>query len=121
MQDAVFGNVGTIISFALGAPDARVMAQEFAPYFTEEDIINLDAYNVYMELMVEGMSSRPFSAVAGPLPDLPEDNRSEEILEKSRKNYGRSKERVVEAISKWSRTQFDLGMAKAEEARKEAN
>ncbi len=118
VQDAVFGNVGTIISFALGAPDAKVMAQEFAPYFTEEDIINLDAYNVYMELMVEGMSSRPFSAVTLPRPETPEDNRSEEILGKSREKYGRPKERVAEAISKWSKTQFDLGMAKAEEARK---
>ncbi len=118
VQDAVFGNVGTIISFALGAPDAKVMAQEFAPYFTEEDIINLDAFNVYMELMVDGMSSRPFSAVTLPRPEAPEEERSDIILEKSRGKYGRSRERVAGSISKWSKTQFDLGMAKAEEARK---
>ncbi|MFW6110077.1 MAG: type IV secretion system DNA-binding domain-containing protein [Patescibacteria group bacterium] len=116
MCDAVFGNVGTIISFTLGSQDAEVLANEFAPVFTAEDIIGLERYHVYLELMIDGMSSQPFSAVSLP-PVFDREGTADEVLELSRKKYGRSREKVEKAVAKWNNTRFDLGMSKAEEAR----
>jgi hypothetical protein len=60
VRDAVFGNVGTIITFRVGAPDATFMEAEFMPRFTPEDIINLPKYNVYLKLLIDGVTSQPF-------------------------------------------------------------
>ncbi len=116
MQDAVFGNIGTIISFALGAPDAKVLAPEFAPIFEENDLITLDKYNVYVKLMIDGMTSQPFSGVTMPPPDDPTGN-AKKAVELSRQKYGRPAEEVEARIKRWTEKQFDLGLAKAEEAR----
>jgi hypothetical protein len=62
VRKAIFGNVGTIISFRVGAEDAEYLAREFHPTFTEEDLINLPRYSIYLKLMVDGASSQPFSA-----------------------------------------------------------
>lgn len=61
--ESVIGNVGTIISFRLGPNDAKYMAQEFYPVFKQEDIINLPNYAIYLKLMIDGVPSKPFSAV----------------------------------------------------------
>ena len=116
MRDAVFGNVGTIISFALGAPDAKVLAPEFAPVFEENDLITLDKYNIYVKLMIEGMTSQPFSGVTLPPPDDPTGN-ARQVAELSREKYGRPAAEVEAKIRRWTEKQFDLGAAKAEEAR----
>lgn len=62
MQDAIVGNVGTIISFRLGMNDAELMAKEFYPVFSADDLISLPNYSVYLKLMVEGTVTSPFSA-----------------------------------------------------------
>jgi len=62
VRDAIFGNVGTIISFRVGAHDAAFLAREFAPKFDAEDFISLPRYHVYMRLMIDGEMSKPFSA-----------------------------------------------------------
>ena len=116
MRDAVFGNVGTIVSFALGAPDAKVLAEEFAPVFGEEDLISLEKYHIYLELMIDGMTSPPFSAVTLP-PFEDRVGEGSRVVDRSRESYGRDRKVVERAITKWSETQFDLGMAKAEEAK----
>jgi hypothetical protein len=63
IREAVLGNVGTLISFRLGAKDARYMAREFYQKFCQEDIINLPNYNIYLKLMIDGTPSKPFSAL----------------------------------------------------------
>ena len=63
VRDAILGKVGTMISFRVGAGDARVLEQEFFPEFTAADLAGLPNYNVYLRLMVDGQVSRPFSAV----------------------------------------------------------
>ncbi len=68
MRAAVFGNVGTLIAFQVGAEDAEYLAREFAPVFGEEDLINLPAYHIYLKLRMEGKTSRPFSAETLPPP-----------------------------------------------------
>src|SRR5436309_3328801 len=62
VRSAIFGNVGTIISFRLGAEDAQYLAREFFPVFGEEDFINLPPHHIYLRLMIDGMMSRAFSA-----------------------------------------------------------
>lgn len=62
VRHAVLGNVGTLISFRLGAEDAAVIAKELAPEFDPEDLLNLPNYTIYLKLMIDGAPSRPFSA-----------------------------------------------------------
>jgi len=62
VKNAVLGNVGTIILFRVGANDAEELAPEFVPVFTEEDIVNLPKYEIYLKLMIDGIASEPFSA-----------------------------------------------------------
>ncbi len=58
MRDAIPGNAATIISFRLGVTDAEILAKEFYPDFSVEDLINLLNYNIYLKLMIEGRVSR---------------------------------------------------------------
>ncbi len=62
VRSAIFGNVGTIIAFRVGATDAEHLAKEFYPVFTENDFVQLPRYTMYLKLMIEGTSSQPFSA-----------------------------------------------------------
>src|ERR1035437_6943146 len=70
VRAAVFGNVGTMITFRVGAFDAEVLEKEFAPQFTAEDLVNLGMYQMYLKLMIDGVGSVPFSATGiPPFPD----------------------------------------------------
>ena len=62
VRDAIFGNVGTIISFKVGLEDAKFLAEEFYPVFNQEDLINLPCYSIYLKLMINSKTSKPFSA-----------------------------------------------------------
>ena len=66
IKDAILGNVGTIIIFRIGAGDAEVFAQEFAPQFSVTDFTNLPNYHVYLKMMIDGKISQAFSAVTLP-------------------------------------------------------
>jgi hypothetical protein len=63
IRDAVLGNVGTIITFRVGATDAELLAPEFAPEITATDLTNLPNYHIYLKMMIDGGVSQPFSAV----------------------------------------------------------
>jgi len=63
IRHAILGNVGTLISFRVGAEDAPYLAKEFQPKFDVEDLINLPNYHIYLKLMIDGTPSQPFSAV----------------------------------------------------------
>ncbi len=62
VRGAIFGNVGTIISFKVGLEDAKFLAEEFYPVFNQEDLINLPCYSIYLKLMINSKTSKPFSA-----------------------------------------------------------
>ena len=62
VRDAIFGNVGTMVVFRVGAADAEFLENEFTPEFTIEDIVNLPNYHIYIKLMCDGITARPFSA-----------------------------------------------------------
>ncbi len=100
---AVFGNVGTLICFRIGASDAEALAKEFAPVFIEEDLVNLPAFCIYLKLMIDGISSDPFSAAT--LPPLFEDmltDNKEKIIKVSRERYATPRDIVEDKINRWS-------------------
>lgn len=103
VRDAVFGNVGTMIIFRVGADDADFLEKEFEPEFMAQDLVNLPNYNVYLKLMIDGVTSRPFSALT--LPPIKIDlskGVKEKIIESSRNLYTRPRIEVENEISKWS-------------------
>lgn len=102
VRDAVFGNVGTIVAFRVGAEDAELLEKEFAPEFTVEDIVNLGKYHVYLKLMIDGVASRAFSARTMP-PILAGDTvvPRQDVINLSRQQYGRQREQVEEGIAEW--------------------
>jgi hypothetical protein len=73
IKDAILGNAGTIIVFRIGAGDAEVLAQEFAPEFKITDFVNLPNYHIYLKMMIDGKMSPPFSAVTLPPDSAPDD------------------------------------------------
>ncbi len=91
IRDAVFGNVGTIMSFKIGAEDAEYMAKEFAPTLSEQDVIGIPNFHCYCKLNINNTTSRPFSM--GTIYDESDRNekRAELIKEYSRMKYGRKK------------------------------
>lgn len=66
IRSAIFGNVGTLISFRVGSTDAEYLDHEFAPVFTKWDFVSLPRYAMYIKLMIDGTASQPFSAVSLP-------------------------------------------------------
>ncbi|MGM0628927.1 MAG: type IV secretory system conjugative DNA transfer family protein [Patescibacteria group bacterium] len=101
VKEAVFGNVGTMISFRVGAYDAEVLEKEFAPKFTAEDLVNLGFAQIYLKLMIDGISSAPFSAVTLPPIEPPEISVKQDIIEYSRKKYSYPRAEVEDYINKW--------------------
>ncbi len=103
VRDAVFGNVGSIISFRVGATDAEFLEQEFTPEFLQDDLIRLDNYNIYIKLMIDGITSRPFSATTiAPVAVVKDNKKRKEIIETSRSKYARSVKDVEKEINRWA-------------------
>ncbi|MFH1643026.1 MAG: type IV secretion system DNA-binding domain-containing protein [Patescibacteria group bacterium] len=101
VRDAVFGNVGTLISFRIGAEDADFLEKEFAPDIFATDLVNLGKYNIYLKLMIDGLASNPFSArTLVPFPKLRKSNR-EKIIKNSRDRYGTEKSIIEEKMYRW--------------------
>jgi len=61
IRDAVFGNVGSLVSFRVGADDAEYLEKQFTPTFTKSDLINIDNFNAYAKLLIGGQTSKPFN------------------------------------------------------------
>lgn len=70
IQRAILGNVGTLIAFRVGTRDAKILAEEFFPEFTVEDLVSLPRFQIYLRLMIDGVVSRGFSAVTLSPPSL---------------------------------------------------
>jgi CxxC-x17-CxxC domain-containing protein len=103
VRDAIFGNVGTMIIFRVGSDDAKILEREFEPEFTPEDIVNLPNYKIYLKLMIDGITSRPFSAKTLP-PLVKSGNKEieEKVIESSRRLFCRSREEIEDEINTWS-------------------
>lgn len=102
LKGAIFGNVGTMMMYKIGPQDAEVTAKEMAPVFSEQDLVNMDAFKGAMKLCVNGQPSRPFSIeVPRPWMDktyAKDDQAAEAFKQLSRLKYGRPKEFVDREI-----------------------
>ncbi|MBI4155989.1 MAG: type IV secretion system DNA-binding domain-containing protein [Candidatus Zambryskibacteria bacterium] len=105
VRDAVFGNVGTLITFRVGAFDAEVLEKEFAPTFTAEDLVNLGFAQIYLKLMIDGVSSPPFSATTLPSIDRPKINFKNDVIKSSREQFSHTREIVEKNILDWHGTE----------------
>src|SRR3989339_665355 len=102
VRNAIFGNVGTLVVFRVGAADAEALAPEFVPIFTEEDIVNLPKYEIYLKLMIDGIASEPFSARGlAPLSKDAIEGNSEKVIAVSRERYARERAAVEDKIARW--------------------
>lgn len=101
--NAVLGNVGTIVSFRVGALDTEILEKEFEPTFYANDLVNLDKYNIYLKLMIDGVSTRPFSAqTLFPIDISKTEKDVDKVIKSSRECYAHSKEEVEQKIMDWS-------------------
>ena len=101
VRAAVFGNVGSILTFRVGPFDAEVLEKIFFPTFTKEDLVNLGRYQLYLTLMIDGIGSPPFSATT--LPPIPAmgENYAQAIIDLGRKNYAKPRLEVEKLIADW--------------------
>jgi hypothetical protein len=95
IRDAVFGNVGTKVSFRIGVEDAEMIAKEFAPVFNENDVINVEKYTANIKLLIDNTACRPFNmkTIMPPAGNVP---LADQLKQLSRLKYGRDRA-IVEA------------------------
>ncbi len=98
VRSAIFGNVGTMIVFRVGADDAEFLEKEFFEEFVSSDFVNLPNAQVYIRLMIDGVSSKPFSAKTLPPPPLPVPSLFDIILQASRDKYSLPRGKVEDKI-----------------------
>lgn len=91
IQDAIFGNAGTLISFVVGAADANRLMNELGNFYTQDDLVGLARYQIIVKISVNASISNPFSATTFPLPEKMDGNR-ELILKASEEQYYRKTE-----------------------------
>ena len=101
IKDAVFGNVGTLISFRIGSDDAEFLKKEFAPVFNEFDLVNVDKFTAYVKLLVDNAALRPFSMkTIYPIAGVERMEMSAKVRMLSRLKHGRHKAVIEEEIKK---------------------
>ena len=98
VRDAVFGNVGTMISMRVSAEDAPVLAQQFTPQFEAQDILQMNNRHFVCNMMIQGEKMPAFSGTTLKLPEAQKDY-LDEIVANTRKNYARPKAEVEKEIS----------------------
>lgn len=103
IREAVFGNVGTIISFRVGPKDAEFLVKQFEPVFRESDLINLDNFSAVIKLLINNTTTRPFNIRT--LPPRPTNfEKARLIKESSKMKYGRPREEIETAIKERMRS-----------------
>tara|TARA_B100000508_G_scaffold70522_3_gene55028 strand:- start:393 stop:2441 length:2049 start_codon:yes stop_codon:yes gene_type:complete len=100
VRDAVFGNVGTTVSFRVGPFDGETLETVFAPRFMATDLVNLGFAQIYLTLMIDGIGSQPFSAKTLPSVELPPVSCRDMVIEASRKLYAHNRVEVEEEVTR---------------------
>ena len=102
IKHAVFGNVGTVISFRVGSYDAKQLAEEMKPVFSGEDLENLNNHHIALRLLIDGKMSPAFSAITMP-PLKPKGHEAERetVLRISRERYATPRDIVEEKLQSW--------------------
>ena len=109
VKTTIFGNVGTIIGFRVGAEDAAVLEQEFTPVFKTRDIINLAVQEFYIKMSVKGETRDAFSGrtLYCETPTMKKSH-AKEIIDFSRETFARPKKDVEELMRKWDESGGDI-------------
>jgi hypothetical protein len=97
IRDAVFGNVGSIATFRIGAEDAKFLETQYAPRFVQKDIMNIENYNFYLKMLNNGVPTEPFNVCLTP-PQKWDLERVEKIKQLSFLKYGKDRREVEEEI-----------------------
>ncbi len=99
LKDAIFGNVGTMMAYKIGAQDAEYMAKEMAPTFSDQDLINVDKFKAVIKLSIDTQPSKPFSIIPlNPYTEQGDVEAAEAYKQLSRLKYGRDKEFVEREV-----------------------
>lgn len=88
IRNAVFGNVGTVVSFRISSDDAEVIAQRLQPYYTAEDLVLIDNLKAVITLMINGKTSKAFNLQVI-LTDRPDLNLQQQVMMQSRQKYAK--------------------------------
>ena len=98
IKNAVFGNVGSICSFRVGAEDSEILEKQFTPTFSASDLMSIDNLNAYLRLLVKGKPAKPFNIQISFPPPTGDKEQIEKIKEMSYLKYGKPREEVEELI-----------------------
>ena len=98
IREAIFGNVGSMVSFRIGAEDAEFMVKQFEPVFEINDLINIDNFNAHIKLMINNQTSQPFNLTTYP-PEQSDPSVAQEIKRLSRLKYGRDRTELEKEIA----------------------
>lgn len=106
IQDAIFGNVGTMINFVVGPKDANRLEKEYAPYLTGEDLVNLERFRIVLKMTIDGTQTKPFTAISLPA-KFENFGLKNQIKDMSRKTYAQPRLVVEDKLSKWAGQSYD--------------
>lgn len=100
IRKTVFGNIGSIINFRVGAEDAAMLEQEYTPIFSVRDIINLGVREFYLKMSIDGELAEPFSGRTLEM-KFPAQDFNHEIIATSRQKYCTPRREVEAILQKW--------------------
>jgi hypothetical protein len=118
VRSAVFGNVGTMAVFRVGAYDAEVLEKEFSPKFLADDLVNLGFAQIYLKLMIDGVTSQPFSARTLPPILKPDSSSRDAVVARSRELYAKNRVDVEKNIADWYKEGGEVVFKEVDEAQK---
>lgn len=116
VRNAVFGNVGALVAFRIGVDDAKFMASQFAPVFSETDLLNIERFNAYIRYLVDNTPMRPFSMRTIRDTSEPSKELRNSMVQLSDLKYGKSRAEVDALIRQRAQLGESVGVADAVQA-----
>ncbi|MEA3304568.1 MAG: hypothetical protein U9Q15_02340 [Patescibacteria group bacterium] len=108
VRDAVFGNIGSMVTFQVGVDDTPLFVRQYGEQVTETDLMEIGKFKYYTRMLINGMPSNPFSVDALPPPrDEVDHNTIIEAIRYSRDNYTKKSSEVEEEIDSWEKKYED--------------
>lgn len=109
VRDAVFGNMGTIVSFRIGQNDVEAMTRYFQPQFNADDLLRVPNYNTIVRTLIKGVPTQPFSMATIPSIGTPNKELEDALKQLSSAKYGRPRQVVENEIFERLKTRQEAG------------
>lgn len=106
IQDAIFGNVGTLLNFVVSPKDAARLEKEFSPHLSAEDLVNLERFRFSSKMTIDGSQSVPFTGISL-APNYTNYNLKDEIVSLSREKYAKPKDSIESKLNKWASQEYN--------------